>query len=154
MIGTKTKVIKWMVDQPEGDYEVKPYKKRRSLNANGLLWSCIDKIADKLRTDKWDVYLLMLKRYGKFTYIIVPNDAVEKTLAAWREAEVVGTISVNGRDATQLLCYYGSSLYDTAEFARLLDGVISEMKEMEIPTPSEEEAEKALARWAKLKGES
>lgn len=125
------------------------WREKRSLNANALLWQCLDKIADALHTDKWEVYLLMLKRYGKFTYVIVPDGAVERMKTMWRELEVVGEVDVNGRKATQILCYYGSHTYDTKEFSRLLDGVISEMKEMGIPTPEEEDMDRALRNWEK-----
>lgn len=123
------------------------WREKRSLNANGLLWSCLDKIATALNTDKWQVYLLMLKRYGKFTYLIVPKGAADRTKEMWRESEEVGDIVVNGREATQMLCYFGSSTYDTAEFTKLLNGVISEMEEMGIPTPAQEEAERVLKEW-------
>lgn len=129
----------------------KRWREKRSLDANGLLWSCLDKIAASLRTDKWEVYLLMLKRYGKFTYLIVPTHAVEATQAMWRESEVVGEIDVNGRKATQILCYFGSSTYDTAEFSRLLDGVIDEMKQMGLKTPEQEETDRILAEWEKCR---
>lgn len=125
------------------------WTEKRSLNANGLLWSCLDKIATALNTDKWQVYLLMLKRYGKFTYLIVPKGAAERTKEMWRESEEVGDIVVNGRIATQMLCYFGSSTYDTSEFTKLLNGVISEMEEMGIPTPNQEEADRALKEWEK-----
>ena len=123
------------------------WREKRSLNANALLWKCLDKMADALNTDKWEVYLLMLKRYGKFTYVIVPDGAVEKMKTMWREMEVIGEVDVNGRKATQILCYYGSHTYDTKEFSRLLDGVISEMKEIGIPTPMQEDLDRAIENW-------
>lgn len=129
----------------------KRWREKRSLNANGLLWSCLEKIASHLNTDKWSVYILMLKRYGKFTFLIVPKGAVEKMKEMWRECEEVGDITVNGREATQMLCYFGSSTYDTAEFSRLLDGVISEMEEMGIPTPMQEDMDRALQEWEKCR---
>lgn len=139
------------VSELTGDIRLKAVKWRnkRSLNANALLWQCIDKIADALHTDKWEVYLLMLKRYGKFTYVIVPDGAVEKMKTMWRELEVIGEVDVNGRKATQILCYYGSHTYDTKEFSRLLDGVISEMQEIGIPTPMQEDMDRALRNWEK-----
>lgn len=140
-----------MTDLIDKDVRLKAVKwrEKRSLNANALLWQCIDKIADALHTDKWEVYLLMLKRYGKFTYVIVPDGAVEKMKTMWRELEVIGEVDVNGRKATQILCYYGSHTYDTKEFSRLLDGVISEMQEMGIPTPMQEDMDRALRNWEK-----
>lgn len=128
------------------------WREKRSLNANSLLWECLDRIADKLHADKWEVYLMMLKRYGKFSYVLVRPEAVPAVQDSWRESEVLGEINVNGTTAVQLLCYYGSHTYDTKEFSRLLDGVISEMQEMGIPTPMQEDMDKALDNWEKKHG--
>lgn len=125
------------------------WRNKRSLDANGLLWVCLDKIASALNTDKWEVYLLMLKRYGKFTYILVKPNAVEYTKTIWRESEVIGEVDVNGTKSVQMLCYFGSSTYDSKEFSRLLDGVISEMKDMGLETPAQEEMDRMLAEWGK-----
>ena len=134
-----------------GDIRLKAVKwrEKRSLNANGLLWKCLDKIAESLNTDKWPIYLMMLKRYGKFSYVLVKPEAVQAMQDSWRESEVIGDIDVNGDNAVQMLCYYGSHTYDTKEFSRLLSGVISEMKEMGIPTPEEEDMDRALKEWEK-----
>ena len=127
----------------------KKHRKHRSLNANALLWSCLGKIAAVLNTDKWSVYLKMLKRYGQYTYICVKPQAVEMLKRQWRECEEVGMISINGQEAMQMLCYYGSSTYDTKQFSILLDGVISEMKEIGLETPSEEELRRSIEQWGK-----
>lgn len=131
--------------------EIKRYRRKRSLDANGLLWHCLDEISKYIHTDKWSVYLKMLKRYGVFTYIVVKKSAVEKMMEQWRECEIVGEIDINGESAVQLLCYFGSSTYNTSEFSRLLDGVISEMKEMGIQTPTSKEMRRSLDKWEKLK---
>lgn len=125
------------------------WREKRSLDANGLLWHCIDKIASALHTDKWSIYLTLLKRYGKFTYVLVKPSAVDGVREMWRETEVVGEVDVNGTKSVQMLCYFGSSTYDTKEFSRLLDGTISEMKEMGLDTPSEEEFDRVIAEWGK-----
>ena len=96
---------------------------------------------------KWEVYLLMLKRYGKFTYICVKPNVVEAVKAQWRECEEVGKISLNGQDAVQLICYFGSSTYNTQEMSVLLDGVISEMKEIGLQPPMSSEMKRALEEW-------
>lgn len=125
------------------------YRERRSLDANALLWVCLGSIAESLRSDKWDVYLQMLKRYGKFTYICVKPNVVEAVKSQWRECEVIGNVNINGQEAVQMLCYFGSSTYDTKEFSVLLDGVISEMKEMGLETPASEDMRRALEQWEK-----
>ena len=131
----------------------KKYRQKRSFDANGLLWHCLGAIAAKLNVDKWTVYLQMLKRYGKYTYICVKPNVVEAVKAQWRECEEVGEVDINGQKAIQLLCYFGSSTYDTKEFSVLLDGVISEMKEMELDTPTSEEMKRALEQWERMHSE-
>ena len=126
------------------------HRNKRSKNANALLWECLGRIASALRTDKWSVYLQMLKRYGEYTYVCVKPKAVEMLKRQWRECEEIGTIDINGTPAVQMLCYYGSSTYDTKQFSVLLDGVISEMKEIGLETPTSEQMKQALEQWERM----
>lgn len=123
------------------------FRQKRSLDANATLWLCLGRIANALRADKWDVYLQMLKRYGKYTYICVKPSVVEAVQKQWRECEVIGEIEIGGQKAVQMLCYFGSSTMNTKEFSILLDGVISEMKEMGLETPTTEDMRRSLEQW-------
>lgn len=125
------------------------YRNKRSLDANGLLWLCIGRIAESLNADKWDIYLRLLKRYGKYTYICVKENVVEAVKLQWRECEVVGEIDINGTKAVQMLCYFGSSTYDSKEFSVLLEGTISEMKEMGLETPPSTELRRVMEQYEK-----
>lgn len=127
--------------------EIKKYRNRRSLDANAYLWVLLQKMAEVLRTDKWSLYLQMLKQYGKFTYIVVKPGAVEAVKKQWRECEEIGEIDVNGTKAVQMLCYYGSSTYDTKEMSVLIDGVVSECKELGIETLPPDELRMMKERW-------
>jgi hypothetical protein len=131
------------------DITAKRHRAKRSKNANALLWECIGRMAKALCADKWDIYLQMLKRYGEFTYVCVKPGAVEMLKKQWRECEEIGPIMVNGTAAVQLLCYYGSSTYNTKQFSTLLDGVISEMREMGLDVPGDEHLKAALEQWEK-----
>ena len=144
---TTSEMIMFLATQPhEAKWDLSEQKEKRSNDANGLLWSCLQEIANALHSDKWTVYLMMLKRYGKFSYVIVHPDAVESMRKQWRELEVVGEVDVNGKKGVQLLCYYGSSTYNTKEFSVLLDGVISEMKEMGLTPPPTKEMQMLLEK--------
>lgn len=130
------------------------YRKKRSLDANGLLWLCLGRIAEALNTDKWSIYLLMLKRYGQFTHVYVKEEVVEEVKRQWRECEVVGKKVINEGDEDEetvidMLCYFGSSTYNSKEFSVLLNGVISEMKEMGLETPPSRDMIRALEEWEK-----
>lgn len=127
------------------------YREKRSLDANAMLWACLGEIATAMTppADKWDVYLQMLKRYGKYTYICVKPNVVEAMKAQWRECEVIGEVDINGQKAVQMLCYFGSSTLNTKEFSVLLEGVISEMREMGLQTPPSKEMRLVLEAWDK-----
>lgn len=127
------------------DINFSKHRRHRSLDANACLWACIGDIAKVLHQDAWEVYLLMIERYGKFTHILVRPEVVEAVRTQWRETKVVGETTVDGNPMIQMLCYFGSSTYNSAEFASLLDGVISEMKEMGLETPTSEEMRALIA---------
>ena len=124
----------------EGDLQisVEKWREKRSLNANNLMWEYIDRIAEVLKTDRWSVYLKALRDYGKVSYVVVDEKALDYLKSTIRETEVLGEIEVNGRKAIQVACYHGSSTLDTKAFSRLLDGVLSDAKELGIETPEEE----------------
>jgi len=105
--------------------DIKQYRHKRSLDANGMLWAILQQIATVLHSTKDEVYLQMLERYGVFTHIIVKPNVAEKVKQEWRTVRELGEVSVNGQTGIQLQCYFGSSTYDTKEFSVLLEGVIS-----------------------------
>lgn len=135
----------------EGDLRIttKKWREKRSKDANALFWACVGEIAAVLHEDKWNIYLALLRSFGRYTYILVPEQAVDRIKEMWREVEEVGEVDVNGRKSKQLLCYYGSSTYDTAEFSRLLTGTMQEMDSLEIPRPDGREIRRALEEWEK-----
>ena len=151
----ETEALKHGVNEIAGieklSISAKKYRKKRSLDANALLWKCLGEMAEAIKTDKWQVYLEMLKRYGKFTHIVVKEKAVDEVKKQWRECEVVGEVEVDGENGTQkavqMLCYFGSSTYNTKEFSNLLDGVKSEMVDMGLEPPLSEDMRRALEMW-------
>ena len=156
--------ISLYIEEEPGDIEkltnkrlrikITEHKEKRGLDANALLWHCIGKIAKSFSPprDKWDIYLDELRKYGKYTYILMDEKAVESFKQMWRETEVVGEVDVNGRKAIQLLCYYGSSTYNTKEFSVLLDGVIEDMKELGLRPPIPRDIRSALEEWERQHG--
>lgn len=122
------------------DISFSKHRNRRSIDANAFLWACLGEIARAISSDTWSIYLYMLERYGKFTHILVKSEAVEQVRQVWRETKIVGE-----KDGMiQMLCFFGSSTYNTKEFSQLLDGVVSEMKEMHLETPPDEEMKQLL----------
>lgn len=131
---------------------IKPYRKKRTLDANAYMWVLLQEIADVLSTpknriDKWDVYLDMLSNYGVFTHLIVKPNAVERMKQEWRAVRELGEVTVNGSAGIQLQCYFGSSTYNTTEMSRLIDGVVTECRQLEIETLTPAELARMKAEW-------
>ncbi len=122
-------------------------RKNRSLNANSYLWLVIGEMASVLHTDKDSVYLQMLERYGVFTHVVVKPNVVDRIKHDWRTVRELGEITINGQKGVQLQCYFGSHTYNTKEFSVLLDGVITEAKELGIDVISEADKDLMLKEW-------
>lgn len=129
--------------------EIKQFREKRSLNANALFWKGVGLIAEALHRDNWGIYLDLLKNHGEFTYIVVKPSAVEKFKETYRLCEEVGEIEINGKKGVQLLCFYGSSTYDTKQMSRLIDGMMQELKALDIEFVPDSDITKALEEWGK-----
>lgn len=123
------------------------FRKKRSLDANAYMWVLLQKMAEVLHTSKDELYLEILSRYGVFTHVIVKPHVVDRVKAEWRLVKDLGEVNVNGTTGNQLQCYFGSSTYDTKEMSVLIDGLVSECKELEIETLPENEIERMKEMW-------
>lgn len=128
------------------------YRKKRSLSANALFWHCIGEISKAMQVDKWDIYLQMLKEYGKYTYICVRPEMVDAVRSQWRESMIWNSVDVNGEEAVQMLCFFGSSSYNSKEMSVLIDGTIETMKELGLDTPMSQDIRVALEQWEAING--
>lgn len=142
-------VTKALASQKQLDIEITVHRKKRSLNANAALWLLLGKMAGVLNTNKDDLYLLMLERYGVYTHVIVKPAVVAKVKEQWRTVRELGEVTVNGQTGIQLQCYFGSHTYNSLEFSKLLDGVISEAKDIGIEFISREERDLMIEEWGK-----
>lgn len=125
--------------------EAKPFRKKRSLNANAYAWKLITDIADVLRASKEDVYIQMLKRYGQSELIsVLSHIPIGGYVKYYEEA---GESTLNGKAFTHYRVYKGSSEFDTREMAVLIDGIVSEAKELDIPTETPDEIERMKSLW-------
>ena len=65
----------------------------------------------------------------------------------WRAVKVLGEITVGSMTGVQLQCYYGSHTYDTEEMSRLIDGVVTECRELGIETLPPDELKRMKEQW-------
>lgn len=129
------------------DAEIKKHYEKRSLNANALFWKGCGLIAEATRRDNWGVYLDLLKDYGEFTYIVVKPQAVAQFKEIYRLCEEVGEVEINGKKGMQLLCFFGSSTYDKKQMARLIDGMMQEIRALDIDFVPDDDITRAVSEW-------
>ena len=127
------------------EIELKKPSKHRSLNSNNYAWHLISEIADKMRMDKEDVYLEMLKSYGKSDMISVLSEIdVSKFLKYYEKA---GESILNGKNFIHYKVYTGTSEYDTKQMSIFLDGVVQEAKNLNIETLTPDELSRLKEEW-------
>jgi hypothetical protein len=134
------------------EIDIHQQKKKRSLDANSYAWVLITKIADALRTSKEELYIEMLKRYGQREKELISIIDDEKALEMIHKAlnnhcTVVGDGTVNGKQFKHLAVLIGSSQYDTRQMAILIDGIVSEAKELNIETLTPVQLAELKSAW-------
>lgn len=146
MVGKADEVIKWLLNQDRDKlFEVKPYRQKRSLNANAYAWVLINEMANRLRTSKDEVYQEMLKRYGQSKVISVLSEIDISRFVKYYEE--IGKGHVEGKEFTHYRCFIGSSEYDSREMAILIDGIVDEAQELGIDTLPTTAVERMKALW-------
>lgn len=132
-VGNVHEVVQWLFAQDQTKtFVIKERKRRRSLTQNAYYWVLNDKLADKLRMPRDELHFLMLKRYAPCEVLTVlkkvPLDQYFKYAEVFAEGEL------NGREYNHVRIYKPSSTMDSAEFARLLDGIRDECEIQGIQT--------------------
>lgn len=137
----------------EGDFkvEIDKWREKRSIDANCYAWVLMDEIARVLLSTKEDVYKQMIKKVGVFEIMPIKNIAVERFISRWEDkglgwvCESLGSSKINGY--TNVIAYYGTSVYDTKEMATFIDEVVSTADELGIETKTPDEIAKLKSMW-------
>lgn len=138
---------------------IKAYKKGRSLDANAMYWALLTELAKRLEISNAEAHNSMLAMYGqievlddKAVYMVIPDtEEAEHQIKQSESYHLKPTSEVRqGKDGKMYRTYMmlrGSKSYNTAEFSRLLNGLIEECNLIGIPTASQAEIELLLERY-------
>lgn len=130
--------------------EIKPYREKRSINANAYAWTLINRLADKLNIPPEQIYRETIRSMGGVSEIVqCKRNAVDKLKSVWQSHGIGWQVdTVDGKDGwVNCILYYGSSVYDTAQMKRLIDLLVDECKAQGIDTMSEYERGLLLEKW-------
>lgn len=128
------------------DYELtigKPTKEK-SNEANAYYWALIGKLSAKINIPPKEIYRSHIKDVGgNYEVIPIRDDAVETWKKNWVNkglgwvCDIIGESKLRGY--TNVICYYGSSAYNSKQMSRLIDLCVQDCKEqgIETMTPAE-----------------
>lgn len=123
------------------EIEAKPYKSRRSLEQNRMLWALLGKIAYAVsgytrRTDVDDVYCdLLAEANVKCEYLLALPEALPALRGAYRAVQSVGERVVGEKTLTVFRCYPGSSKFNVSEMNALIDLALDRCGDLGIDDP-------------------
>lgn len=144
-----TEEINDLMDK-ELSVEIKPYRKRRSLDANSYCWVLCQKLSEKLNCTKEDIYKEAIRKAGQFDFIAVTESAADQFLKAWQSKGLgwyAEALESKIEGCKKIMVYYGSSVYDSKEMAHLIDYIVSECKELGIETMTPAEISRMMNEW-------
>ena len=140
--------------------EIKKATKPRSMDANRFCWAMCNDISAALRITKEEVYRRAIREVGKYSMMLMLNEAVPPFREIWGQrgigwfADIVDDSKKNP-GCKVIFAYYGTSTYTSDEMSRVLDWLKDEMVQMELPIPmSKEDERRALELWGKSQSSS
>ena len=127
------------------------WRQDRSLNANNYCWKLLDEIAQRMHSTKEEVYQEIISKVGVFEILPIRNEAVDNFVEKW-QSRGLGWVCNIMRDSkipnyTNVIAYYGSSTYDTAQMSRLIDMAVQDCIALEIETKTPDEIARLVSLW-------
>ena len=135
------------------EYEIKPYKEKRSLSANAYFWKLADDLASVLKITKEEVYKRAIYHVGKFQVLEAKTEEIAQSFCKRWCMNGLGWYAYCDKEKpTTIYMYYGSSVYNSKEMSRLIDFVADECRRQGIETRPQEEIDSMLREWGESNG--
>ena len=96
------------------------------------------------------MYRQAIKEVGSYDIVCVKNEAVEALCSGWSRNGLgwqTDTMPSKIEGCTNVVLYYGSSTYDTAQMSRLVNAIIQDCEALGIETKSQAEIDSLLSHW-------
>ena len=135
----------------EVEIDIREYKKRRSLDANGYYWALCNRLCEKLQMSPEEIYREHVKDVGgNYEVVCVKDGALDKLRKGWEHSGIgwiTDTMPSKIEGCTNVMLYYGSSTYDTAQMSRLIGLMIDDCKANGIETKTPSELALLMSEW-------
>lgn len=136
-----------------GDYDIKPIRQRRSLDANAYAWLLMDKLAAVTGYAKTEIYRNYMLEIGGNSEIFVGSpDAVERLKKDWVSRGIgwqTEPFPTKDPRTAGVVLYFGSSSFDSKEMSVLIDHIQQDCLAVGIEIRDPGDVESMLKEWDK-----
>ena len=112
-----------------------------------------EELAQALKITKVEVYRKAIKDVGVYQPLPIRDDAVDAFCANWETGGIGWFAEKTDKSKTPgytlVFAYFGSSVYDTKEFSRLVDCLMDEAEQIGIVLKAGPELEQRLKEMAR-----
>ena len=144
-------VLDTLKDGKAYDVEIKEHREKRSLDSNAYAWLLIDRLAEKLRIPKTEIYRRYIREIGgNNETVCVTAEAADKLQSGWEHNGLgwqTDTMPSKPPGCVRVVLYYGSSTYDTAQMSRLIDLIVQDCREQGIETLPPDKLAGMMEEW-------
>ena len=126
------------------DLEVKEHRKKRSLDANAYCWVLIHKLAEVMRIPPEEISRQAIQDISGNNEIVPIKQAWSHNGIGWICRDM-GKSKLPGY--RNLMCYYGSSVYNTKQMSDLIETLVQDCKALDIDVMTERERSLLLEEW-------
>lgn len=151
-VGTASECARWLraraaeleaAGKDDQLFEAREWRRKRSLTQNAYYWALLNRLGLALGYPRDELHGHMLREYGVYDAFTVRADVPLRDY--FRYYDVVRSGQMDGVRYSHVRAFKGSSEMDSAEFSKLLNGLIEECRQQGIETMTPEEA--ARLRW-------
>ena len=121
------------------DADLKIHREKRSLDANAYAWVLMGRLSAKLHIPTAEVYRQYIREIGdNFEIVPIRDDAKDTWVKNWQSRGIgwicddLGHGKIDGY--SNIVCYFGSSTYDTKQMSCLIELVAQDCKAQGIET--------------------
>ena len=132
--------------------ELSEERNRRSLDSNAMAWLLIGKLSEALGKPREEIYRHYIREIGVSDVVCIKSEAAETMQEAWCKhglGWLTDAFPSKLPGCTNVILYYGSSTYDTAQMSRLIDLIVEDCKEQGIETATPAELALLKEEWGK-----
>lgn len=143
-------VVRVLDSRKKYDAELKEHREKRSLDANAYYWVLCGQLSGAMGTPPETVYRRHIRDIGNYEILCVQEKALKSFIRTWSSGHLgrfVETRESKLQGCVTALAYYGSSDFNRAQMAQLIDNCIQDCKAVGIETLTEREKSLLLEAW-------